>query len=452
MKAKMIYISLLLLALLSTAGETKAQEIFNNDNSLFKVSGYLRTGFGRSEGGADQVTFQMPGALNKYSLGNQADTYGELQFNYIYFLDDAKSKSIDVVWMSSIHERFATENEMHFNFTEQLYLRANNLLGFGETIWGGNRHYERQCIYMLDRMWLNPGQKGWGFGIENLLHGSSEEDLKFAVWRFNNDHVVSYKSGEAGNLYSYTADVRWVNKPVSERLNVNFAANYSYRAANEALGYGGESGVGLFAWLDYSGEDIKNTTALLFRQGANISEHHWSGISAVENPSNNNYVTGNLGKAYSLELNNNFLYDDIEDWTLNLITMAVVRNNGTTPYDYVDGEAQYRGDMGKMIYWLTAGARGSYYVNDHLRLTLEYTYEYIDNREIAAAGHLNRVTFTPELSLKKGYYSRPVLRPFVSYALWSDDLRGHIANSIIDSPYGDRTRGFTYGLQAEIWW
>ncbi len=453
MKTRLIQISLFIgLLFTAVAPESMAQEIFKNDNSLFKASGYIRSGVGRSEGGATQAHFQMPGALSKYSLGNQADTYGELAFGYTRYFGVDKSKSIETLWMSSLYEDFGTEGKMSFNFAEQLYLRANNLLGLGESIWGGKRFYDRKFIHMLDRAWLNPGQQGWGLGVENLLDRSTDEDLKFAAWRFKNEDVVSYNSGEVGNLYNYTADVRWVNRPISESFNINVAANYSYRAANDRLGYGAVHGYGLFGWLDYDGGDIKNTTALLFRQGANVSLDHWTGASYSENPSNSNYVTSDLSNAYSVELNNNFLYDDFEDWTLNFILSAVVRNYGTTPYEFVDGEARYMSDLGEMMYWFTAGARGSYYLSDNFRLTLEYTHEYIDNRQVDATGHLNKLTFTPELTLKKGFYSRPALRPFVNYAFWSDELRGHIATSPIGSPYADQTSGLTYGVQFEIWW
>ncbi len=443
-------LSLLLLLMCSMAAQ--AQVLFESDKSQFKVSGYLRTGIGRSEGGATQAHFQMPGVLNKYSLGNQADTYGELEFDYTHYFNADKSKSLDVVWMTSIYEDFGTDKQMSYNKTEQLYVRVNNLLGWGESIWTGDRFYDRRAIHMLDRQWINPGQKGWGLGIENFINRESEEDLKFAAWRFVNKDVTSYKSAKVGNLYNYTADVRWVNKPISEQLNLNLAINYSLRAANNDLGYGKEHGYGLFAWLDYTKSHITNTTAVLFRQGANVSTDHWSGISYMENPSNSNYVTSDLSGAYSLEVNNNFLYDDFENWTLNFILMAVVRNYGTTPYEYINGQPQYMNDLGQMLYWLSAGARGSYYVSDYFRLTLEYTHEYVKNEQVSATGHLNKLTFSPEFSLKKGFYSRPALRPFVNYAFWSDALRGHIAQSPQGSPYGDKTEGFTYGLQFEIWW
>ncbi len=89
-----ICLTLLLLVGLEAVRVSHSQVLFENDKSQFKVSGYLRTGIGRSEGGATQAHFQMPGALNKFSFGNQADTYGELEFDYTHWLNAAKTKSM----------------------------------------------------------------------------------------------------------------------------------------------------------------------------------------------------------------------------------------------------------------------------------------------------------------------------------------------------------------------
>ncbi|MDO6425282.1 carbohydrate porin, partial [Saccharophagus degradans] len=79
----------------------------------------------------------------KFSLGNQADTYGELEFDYTRYINKEKNQSIDVVWMTSFYEAFGTENEMQFDKTAQLYVRGNNLLGNKEVLWIGKRYYHR---------------------------------------------------------------------------------------------------------------------------------------------------------------------------------------------------------------------------------------------------------------------------------------------------------------------
>ncbi len=429
-----------------------AQTLFETDTYKFKTSGYLRTGFGNSEGGTTQAHFQMPGALNKYSLGNQADTYGELEFDYTHYLDKGKTKSIDVVWMTSIYEDFGTEKHMSYNFTEQLYVRFNNLFGADESIWVGDRFYDRRAVHMLDRQWINPGQKGFGAGIENFINRDSDEDLKFAVWQFKDKGVTSYKNGRVGDLTAYTFDVRWINKPISPTTNLNFALNYSYRAPNNDLGYEGKDGYGVMGWIDYAKEHVTNTTAVLFRQGANVSIDHWSGMSQKENPGNDNIVMNDLSSAYTLEINNNFLYDNLDNFAVNVIVMLQARDYGTSPYRWVDGKHEYLAHRGNMFYWASAGARAMYYITDNLRPSLEYTYEYGHNDQLGAMGSLCKLTFTPELSLHKGFYDRPVLRPFVTYAWWGDGLEGFVGSTPLGAPYGDNTSGFTYGLQFEIWW
>ena len=446
----------------------RAQTLAETDQYKFGVSGYIRTGIGYSEGKKTQAHFQMPGALNKFSLGNQADNYGEFEFDYTHYLNKDKSKSIDAVVMLAYYQDFGTDKSTSLSRTKQLYIRSNNLFGNGESIWVGKRYYHRQAIHLLDRQWINPGQEGPGMGIENLLHNNTNEDLKFAAWSFAETGVNSFKNENQGNLDSYTFDARWVHKPISETSNLNIAVNYSYRAKNEVLGYKTRQGFGLFSWLDYKKKYITNTTAILFRQGANISIDHWTGVAQKENSGNDNIIRNDLRKAYTLEINNNFLYDDKDKFAFNGSFLALIRDYGTAPYVYraIDNEtsSSYISSMppptkpsltlgsGSMFYWLSLGGRFMYYISNQFKLSLELTHEYIHNEHIGVSGNLSKISFTPEFSLSKGFYSRPVLRPLITYAAWSDDLRGYIGTTPVGAPFTNKTSGLTYGLQFEIWW
>jgi maltoporin len=63
-------------------------------------------------------------------------------------------------------------------------------------------------------------------------------------------------------------------------------------------------------------------------------------------------------------------------------------------------------------------------------------------------GWLEKFTLAPQFGAGRKFFSRPVLRTFVTYANWSDGLRGFVGGV----PYSDKTQGFTYGVQAETWW
>lgn len=461
----LLFASTVLLGL--PVSKLKAQTLAETEDNKFRVSGYLRSGLGESEGGGTQAHFQIPGALNKFSLGNQADTYGELEFDYTHYLNKDHTKSIDAVWMSSIYEDFSTNHKMNYNKTEQLYLRANNLFGNGEILWAGKRFYDRYAIHMLDRQWINPGHGGWGAGIENLLKKGTTEDLKFGAWSFQDKDVTSYRNNKIGNLYNYTIDTRWVHVPLNKTLKLNMALNYTYRAENKELGYEARNGFGAFSWLDYEKGNITNTTAVLFRQGSNVSVNHWTGQSVRENSDNSSIVKNNLSNAYTLELNNNFLYDDMDKFAFNGIFLGLIRNYGTAPYQYNPTQEDLNNGAnitpsidlstiglsnGKMLYWMALGGQGKYYVSKQFRLTLELTSEFVNNGQVGATGNLSKISFSPEFSLAKGFYSRPVLRPLITYAKWTDGLVGHVGTGPGNTGFADKNSGFTYGLQFEIWW
>jgi hypothetical protein len=52
------------------------------------------------------------------------------------------------------------------------------------------------------------------------------------------------------------------------------------------------------------------------------------------------------------------------------------------------------------------------------------------------------------VELGNQFFSRPVLRAFVTYAQWSNDFVGQAGGQ----DYLSDHNGFTYGLQMEAWW
>lgn len=444
----------LLLFGLFSGFNASSQTVYKSEINELRVSGYIRSGFAREVGGKIPVGLQMPGALNKFSLGNQPDTYTELEIDYMHYLDKDKTKSVEVRWMTSYYEAFKTKDRMNFNPSEQLYVRLNNLFGRDETIWFGKRFYDRYAIHMLDRQWLNPGQKTIGLGMENLLPESRTEgtDIKWGIWRFDREDVISYKNQLKGNIENYTADVRLVKLPVGGNFKANFALNYVWRKQNDKLGYEANHGLGAFTWLDYLKGNITNTTALLYRKGSKITDDHWTGKSIIENPGNDNIVLHDLSKAYSVELSNNFLYDDKDRFAVNGILMAVYKDLGTRPKIYINGVPADYGtkSTGSTVSWLALGVRPIYYISKQFRLTAEITHELIDNKSMGVKGNMSKLAFTPEFSLGKGFYTVPVLRPYITYARWSDGLKGYIASG--SEKFSKKTSGVMFGLQFEMWW
>ncbi|PVX51025.1 maltoporin [Balneicella halophila] len=446
-------ITLTLLFLTLTSQYVFSQTIVKSNDGELKITGYIRSGFAKDKEGNTQVSLQMPDAPSKFSLGNQPDTYGELEFRYKHFLNDEKDKSIEVRWMTSYYESFNDESSSNLNEWEKLNIRFHNLLNRNEIIWIGKRFYDRHTLYMIDRHWLNQGQTGIGFGMEQLLSGSEKggQDIKWGVWRLERDDVKSFKNEKEDELINYLADIRWVKIPIAQNYFVNFALNYSVRTENEDLGYDTKHGYGAISWLDYTKNNISHTTALLYKKGANIFKDHATGESIIENPNNDKIVIYDLDDAYTLELNHSFLYDDKENFAFNATLVAIHKDFGTAPKVYNQQLQNFqKTDAGHTMDWIGIGARPMVYINKYFRLTGELSYEYINNKSAGVQGNMTKLAFTPEFSLKKGFYSMPVVRPYIAYAHWSNELKGSIASS---SEYlASRTSGLMFGLQFELWW
>jgi maltoporin len=97
--------------------------------------------------------------------------------------------------------------------------------------------------------------------------------------------------------------------------------------------------------------------------------------------------------------------------------------------------------------WVSFGARPEIFFNKYLSLAFEGGFDHTHSRG-QYDGWLRKFTIAPQIGAGRKFFSRPVLRAFVTYADWSDGLRGFVGGV----PYLKRTNGLTYGVQAETWW
>ncbi|MDQ1387747.1 MAG: maltoporin, partial [Acidobacteriaceae bacterium] len=97
--------------------------------------------------------------------------------------------------------------------------------------------------------------------------------------------------------------------------------------------------------------------------------------------------------------------------------------------------------------WVSFGARPEVFFTKYLSLAFEGGFDHTQSRG-QYDGWLRKFTIAPQLGAGRKFFSRPVLRAFLTYASWSNGLRGFVGGE----PYLNRTSGLTYGVQAETWW
>jgi maltoporin len=98
--------------------------------------------------------------------------------------------------------------------------------------------------------------------------------------------------------------------------------------------------------------------------------------------------------------------------------------------------------------WISTGARPIFFFNKYASLAFEAGFDNVNDGRGRYSGWLRKFTIAPQLATGPEFFSRPVVRAFVTYANWSDGLRGWVGANT----YLDRTRGLSAGLQMEAWW
>ena len=97
--------------------------------------------------------------------------------------------------------------------------------------------------------------------------------------------------------------------------------------------------------------------------------------------------------------------------------------------------------------WISLGARPQVFFTKYLSVAFEGGFDRTKSDNGQYEGWLRKFTIAPQIGAGRKFFSRPVLRVFATYASWSDGLRGFVGGV----PFQDRTRGLTYGVQAETW-
>lgn len=442
---------------MASMGVAVAQEAEYNPHKI-NFNGYLRSGAGRSSSGTEMVNFKAPSILHKFRLGNEADHYGELQLGYTYQPKDT-DRSFEFQYMATRYVAFGTPSTGGYPDAGQLYVRMNNLFGKGKgDIWLGRRFYDRRNHEMLDYFWLNSGQGAEvGAGIERISVGRGGL-LSFALMQFVYDTPALLTPVEPNQAkrYSYTLEGRLVDYQLNETQSLGAVAQLGLMEGNKDQGLSTTAALGAGAWWRYKRGHIDHTTTLLLRTGSLMVGSTYSGAAVLDYEPVGTSTSGtptyqrmyDYTRSYSVDLINNFVYDDKKHHALQA---ALVYRN----LSYGIGQTDLSGNevnKDKQLHALSTGVRYLRYLHKHFNLALELGHDYVHDRKLGINGHLFKATFSPQISWDYGYYARPVLRPFVTYATWSDGFKGLVGVNGQNTAFATQNQGLTYGLQLEIWW
>jgi maltoporin len=402
--------------------ETKLGDLASKAKA-FEFHGYFRSGYGVNGRGGQQVAFQAPGAGAKYRLGNEADTYGELIF-VNNWLNPARASG--QAWLKSeVLIEADTDNSSNFSSNDHFRLReafvhAGNLFDSQPTLklWAGERYYRRQDININDFYYLDMSGYGGGF-----------EDLDVRVGKV----AVAFLAGSRQDLV--TESGAYSKQNVDIRL-------YDLRVPGGLLGFWGNLAFSK-GGTTADGRVIPTSTGqafgLLYLQPEILGGYNKFSAMYGRGPASN-FSTAVDAPAPGAKETTRFLLTD---------HILIQPNDRWSVMPAFVFERRTGGDAGDGVdTWVSFGARPQLNFSDHLSLAIEAGFDYTKSDRSLHEGWLRKLTIAQQIGAGREFFSRPVLRLFVTFASWSGDFRGLVGGV----PYANATNGITFGVQAESWW
>lgn len=410
----------------------------------FEFHGYFRSGYGLNSAGGQQVAFQAPGAISKYRLGNEAETYGEFIFVNNWLNPDEESGR---GWLKTevMLEANTSNSTNYANFPQTIvngqltsggndqfrlreaFVRGGHFLGDQQTgaiFWAGERYYRRFHIEINDFYPLD--LSGYGAGVEDFNIGFGKASLAFIAGA--RPDITT----DNGNYAKSNVDLRIYN--IKTRAGMwggwfDFATSKGGTTptgtvipttSGEAFGFRHQ----LLEW--HGGF---HTFSVFYGTGPASNFANPGSGTVVENP------TPYLNSQAQLLVTESLLFQPNDKFAIYPIFVYQRTKDGVPGHPWQQ--------------WVSFGARPEVFFSKYVSLAFEAGFDHTHSLiPPLYDGWLRKFTIAPQIGAGRKFFSRPVLRAFLTYGNWSNGLEGFVGGI----PFQNRTDGFTYGVQAETWW
>jgi maltoporin len=397
--------------------------------------GYMRSGVGTSDNGSLQTYAKQKVGR----LGNEAETYGEVQLGHEAYNKDGKSFYVDSMFAMVSGQQGrdweSTGGDDADFALRQFNVQAKGVLGFApeSTLWAGKRYYQRHDIHITDFYYWDVS--GAGAGVENIQAGPGK--LSFAWLR--NDPWEEYDEfvgvvGVDERVNTDVLDLRYAGIPLWKDGSLELGYNYARgNLTDEQKSVLGDkeferNGHMVTAELTQSMLGGFNKTVVQYfadgyaAQAVEYGSGSGSGLSqAAAKGDGWRFINwGVLPVGDKVEVGHQLVYgtaSDIENNSADKETFSVV-------------------------------VRPMYKWNDTMKTIAELGYHHDSNKphngtESSDIG--KKYTLAQAWSAGSGFWARPEIRVYASYL----DADGQFRP---DSNGVKQDDVWTFGVQAEAWW
>ena len=411
--------------------------------------GYARSGIGWTGSGGEQQCFKATGAGSKYRLGNECETYAEIELGQQVWQEGEKSFYVDTMIGYATSQLSDVEDTDGGPRVRQMNVVGKNLIDAlpGANIWAGKRYYKRHDVHMIDFYYWDVS--GPGAGLEDI-------DLGFGKLS-----LAATRNGEAGGSQAFI-NGQTKNKDLANDI-------FDIRLGQMEVNPGGSLEVG----FDYG--------------RANTTKHY----DSIDQDATSN---GWLG---TVEHTQTFLGTSLNKFVVQYGTNAMAQTNGTGRPDtsrnndgkmlrVIDHGAIDFNDTWGLMYvgmyqdinrddnngtkWWTVGVRPMYKWTPIMSTLLEVGYDNVKSQLTDKSNNQYKITLAQQWQAGNSIWSRPAIRVFATYAKWDEKWgyssgnlgdANYVANAASGTAFSDTSartfsRGndseVTFGAQMEVWW
>jgi len=382
--------------------------------------GYFRTGPGLTSKNSARACYDLGISGGHYRLGNECDLYGEFGLAQT-------GTSEGVSWKAKVmfnEYNNGTDIGGSASSFEQMYVEGKGFdIAPGTNFWIGKRFYGRKDVHILDTFFVR--MDGVGAGADQIELGGG---AKLGVAAFTSDTGSGF--GDGGNGKSTNPGAR-LNVDVQE-IPVGMGAlrvtgTYTQGRYDNATDGKGTSGFGLSLQhtVDIAalGTGSGNTLWLQFAQGS-------AGLD------------GNFGTMTAPSSVKKWRLVESLTWQLGAFGGQAVALYGQHDKDDVAGTPKFSE--------ASIGGRASYALTNNFKLVSELGYMQ-KKPDGSGTQKLTKFTFAPTLSAGPGFWNRPELRLYVTTAKWNDAANAAAGPNGLTGLANGKTKGTSFGAQAEIW-
>lgn len=382
----------------------------------FSTSGYIRYGYGYTRDRKKHTCYRANGAHGASRFGNECNQYMDLQLKHDLGRKDGIRLHSEIGW-----DFYAEEGG-----TLALIKRDERFLqlrGLGEaSFWVGRRTYRRKEAHLLDFKYSNL----WG-------EGGGWEDAPFLRGRWAYAYLSRPAEETDIHLRHITHDLRVYDLPLEILAGrpATLEVSFNYAEMKPKAGY-------FDGQTDFEGFSINAVVDQKFSPEFSNKLSLQSGSGAL----------ADLDSRLGLRRDNSGNPLDPDNYrVLRIVNESLIENldRASILLTQLFEKRSVLGAKDSDFMWGSIGGRVKLYQSDYINYVLDGSVDYVRDGEPGVSSLVKKLSVALQFSRGRGFYSRPALRLYATYAELDDDQD-------VVSMEGRLESGLSCGIQFETWW